>query len=133
MVVGSFAQAAYGRPRFTEVIELFVNRTHANAGRVAKALREFGIGMEMESVLVLANDPRAMITLGVKPRQIDILNFLDGVEFDRARERTIEAAFGDLAVPVIGLEDFIASKKSAGRPQDLVDLKTIEDISGSGS
>ena len=78
LLVGAHALAFHARPRFTEDLDLFVRRTRENASRVRQALDAFGFALTDEVETKLADDPRAMIVLGRKPHQVDILNFLDG-------------------------------------------------------
>ena len=40
--------------------------------------------------------------------------------------RRIEGVYGDVRFPVIGLDDLLANKRAAGRPQDLVDVEALE-------
>ena len=130
MVVGAHALALFGHARFTEDIDLFVNRTQANASRVRKALEEFGIGLSDQAEQELVLNPRGMIVLGIKPNQIDILNFLDGVEFEDAQERTTRNWLGGYSVPFISLLDFIATKKASGRTKDFEDLNRLREQLG---
>jgi predicted nucleotidyltransferase len=48
--------------------------------------------------------------------------------FDAAYERALRADLGSMLVTVISLPDLIALKRSAGRPQDLEDIRSLEAI-----
>ncbi|MHB8636056.1 MAG: hypothetical protein ACYC96_06250 [Fimbriimonadaceae bacterium] len=72
--------AFHARPRFTEDLDLFIRRTAQNARRVRAALDEFGFGLTDAAERELAVNPRGMLVLGNKPNQVDVLNFLDGLE-----------------------------------------------------
>jgi hypothetical protein len=48
--------------------------------------------------------------------------------FDSAYERALRADLGSVLVTVISLPDLIALKRSAGRPQDLEDIRSLEAI-----
>src|SRR5437764_7685219 len=82
LVVGAHALAFHARPRFTEDLDLFLRRTRENARRARKALDEFGFRLTDQAENKLAEDSRGMIVLGRKPNQVDLLNFLDGVDFE---------------------------------------------------
>ena len=56
MIVGSYALAYYGAPRYTGDIDLFVRRTEVNAQRIICALNEFGF-TSPNSVLPLPISP----------------------------------------------------------------------------
>jgi hypothetical protein len=38
------------------------------------------------------------------------------------------ALYGDVPIGVLGLDDLIAAKQSAGRPQDLADVARLEKV-----
>jgi hypothetical protein len=64
------------------------------------------------------------------PRRIDILTTISGVEFADAWPHRKEVEVGrSLRCPFIGLDHLIQNKKASGRPQDLVDVKTLEQFS----
>jgi hypothetical protein len=126
--VGAHALAFYAKPRFTEDLDLFVRRSHENAARVRSALEEFGFHLQDEAEAHLHQGHRAMIVLGRKPNQVDILNFLSGVDFDSAWNRRTSGLLGDIVVNYISLEDLAATKRAAARPQDLADLAQLEPL-----
>ena len=128
LVVGGHAVAFHGRPRFTEDLDLFLRRGTENARRVRLSLDEFGFGLTDEAERQLAESPRAMMTLGRK--QVDLINFLDGVDFDIAWQRRVDSRLGDLEVSFLSLEDLVATKRAAGRAKDIDDLNRMREIIG---
>ena len=64
--------------------------------------------------------------MGNPPVRIDILQTVDGVEFETAFQRRILAEWHDTKVSVVAKVDLIASKRAAGRPQDLLDVENLE-------
>jgi predicted nucleotidyltransferase len=130
LVVGSTALAIHARPRFTEDIDLWLERTEQNTTRLAAALREFGISVEDRILQPFWKEDRQMITLGAKPQAIDLLNFLGNDSFDSAWSRKIGTRLEGIEVDVIGLEDFIRAKQVAGRPKDLADLEILKEVHG---
>ena len=72
-------------------------------------------------------NPRTLVVLGVAPVRIDILTAIDGVpSFRAAWARRASGSYGDVPAHFISIEDLIASKRAAGRPQDLADLDVLE-------
>ena len=72
VVVGGFAVAWHGHPRFTADIDFLVRPDPTNAGRVVEALRDFGFA----SLRIAPGDlcqPDQILQLGVKPNRIDLL------------------------------------------------------------
>jgi hypothetical protein len=66
--------------------------------------------------------------LGNRPVRIDVLTQIDGVSFTPAWRRSVEANYGAAPVRFLSLEDLIASKRAAGRLQDLADVDVLERV-----
>ncbi|MDO8301708.1 MAG: hypothetical protein Q7T18_00550 [Sedimentisphaerales bacterium] len=125
LVVGGYAMAFHGAPRFTGDIDLLVNADGANAKRVLAALNAFGFG----SVGLSETDfvsPRSVIQLGVPPIRIDILMSLSGVEWAKAWNNKISGDYGGVPVFFISKSDLIANKKTLGRQKDLADIEALD-------
>ena len=70
LIVGAYAMAAYGLPRATGDIDIWVRPTRDNAERVMHAVRTFGaplLGLTVEDLL----RPDTVFQIGVAPRRID--------------------------------------------------------------
>lgn len=130
MIVGAHALSLYGVPRFTQDIDVFFNRTSANVARLKAALHEFGIEITSEAGAALAEDPRGMVVLGREPNRIDLLNFLDGVEFAPAYRRATLGTLAGLEVSYISLVDYIKTKEATNRPKDIDDLNRLREHLG---
>ena len=124
MVVGSYALAYYGAPRYTGDIDVFVHRTEANATRVIEALRDFGFAFPnlAEEDFTKENN---VVQIGMPPIRIDILTFLSGMDWDTAISRAEKATLDDVPVLVIGKDDYITNKRATGRTKDLADIESI--------
>ena len=125
LIVGGYAMAAHGLPRFTGDLDTWVWIDHENAERIMKALTEFGFS----SLDITAKDfqsPNLVVQLGFPPHRIDLLTGIDGVEFEEAWKRRIEVGVNGVDVPFIGREDLITYKKAASRVQDLADVARLE-------
>lgn len=128
LLVGGHAVAFYGRARYTEDLALFLRKSEENCVKLHKALLEFGFQIDPLQLKDFCQKPRAMITLGVKPNQVELLNFLDGVSFEEAYERRQPGFFGRAATSIISLHDLLTTKETVGRPQDLADLDALKQI-----
>ena len=124
LIVGAHALAAHGAPRATGDLDIWVQPTRQNAGRVLAALQAFGAPLfDLTEADLCAHD--TVFQIGLPPSRIDILSGISGVDFDAAWPRRIDVHIADLHVGVIGREDFIANKRAAGRPKDLLDLQLL--------
>ena len=125
LLVGAYALAAHGLPRATGDMDVWVRCSEENAQRTWRALARFGAPLEGLTPADLCQ-PRMVIQIGVAPCRIDLLTSIDGVEFDEAAARRDFVEIGELSVPVISRADLAANKRACGRPQDLVDLESLE-------
>jgi predicted nucleotidyltransferase len=126
LVVGGYALAAHGHPRYTGDIDLWIGISDENVDRLLKVLAAFGfggLGLRKEDF----QEPDAVVQLGYPPARIDLLTGIDGVEFEACYRRRLPVAIGGVQLPIIHLEDFKANKKAAGRLKDLADLEALDD------
>ena len=125
LVVGGYAVGAHGRPRATKDLDLWIGGG-ANLDRVAAALAAFGLPVSLvETARGLGEDE--VLFFGRPPARVDLLRSISGVTFDAARARAVPMRLGAReGVPVIHIDDLIANKRSAGRPQDLADAAALE-------
>jgi|CXWL01.1.fsa_nt_gi hypothetical protein len=130
LVVGAHALAFYGRPRFTEDLDIFLRRTEENVRRLSVAMREFGIPLSQQSEANLINNPRHMVLVGNEPSAVDLLNFLDGVEFESAWEGKVRGKLFDQEVFFVSIADFRKTKTASGRAKDKLDLIFLDEITG---
>ena len=124
LVVGGFAVAWHGYPRFTADIDFFLNTTSANAEAVVRTLNDFGFG----SLSLKAEDfarPDQIVQLGVKPNRIDLITSIAGVPFEEAWESRVAGAIEGRPVPFIGRNALLRNKEATGRPQDMRDVLVL--------
>jgi len=124
LLVGAHALAAYGIPRATGDIDIWVRPSPENAGRVRVALATFGAPLFDLTIDDLSKSG-TVFQIGVPPGRIDILTSISGVTFDEAWPRRTSVNLPGLVVPVIGRADFVVNKRATGRPKDLADLALL--------
>lgn len=135
MLVGGYALAAHGYPRSTLDIDLWVMASADNAAAIMKALKQFGAPLSDVSAADFETEG-TVLQIGVAPRRIDILTEIDGVCFDEAWPRSVPVDLDGLPIRVISLEDLLANKRASGRPKDVADAATLEELAskrGKGS
>ena len=124
LIVGAFAVAYHGYPRYTADIDIFVDNSVENAARLLEAIQRFGfgnIGLTDDDFL---QDDR-VIQLGVAPNRIDLLTSISGVTFEEAWRSRELGALGEVTVPFISREMLKRNKAATGRSQDLADLERL--------
>jgi hypothetical protein len=125
LVIGSFAMALYGKPRYTKDIGIWIDCTEANAAKLLKALSDFGFG----SLQLTVDDfttPNQVIQLGYPPHRIDLLTSAAGVDFGSCYERRTTFVLDGVDVACIDLDGLKANKRATGRLQDLADVETLD-------
>jgi predicted nucleotidyltransferase len=86
-------------------------------------------GIESEDEL---KTPGYIIQFGIPPNRIDLMNSIDGVDFDEAwkknKKEQIKVGGNIVSVYYIGLEHLIKNKASSGRDKDLDDLSYLQKL-----
>jgi hypothetical protein len=124
LVVGGYALAAHGQPRYTGDIDFWVRPGPENIQRLLQALDDFGfgsLGLRPEDFSL-----DAVIQLGHAPRRIDLLTAIDGVDFDACYPHRQTVQIAGVHLDIIGLDDFKTNKRATGRLKDLADLESLE-------
>jgi hypothetical protein len=127
LIVGGYALAFHGAPRFTGDLDIFVKPDAVNAQRILTALEAFGFA----SVGLTPNDferPDQVIQLGVPPVRIDLITSITGVSWDEAWAGRVAGRYGDMPVSFIGREQFITNKRATGRTKDVADLEVLGEV-----
>jgi hypothetical protein len=124
VIVGGYALAFHGVPRYTGDMDILVKADKANAERILAALDGFGFG----GLSLRACDfekPEVVVQLGVAPVRVDIITSLSGVDWEQAYSGRVQGRYGEVPVSYIGREQFIANKKATGRKRDAADLEAL--------
>ena len=127
LLVGGYALAFYGAPRFTEDLDFLVRISPENAAKIESALAEFGfhsVGITKADFL----DPEQVIQLGRAPHRIDLLTSISGVSWEEAWASRERVTLGGHDLWAIGRESLIHNKRASGRLQDLADVARLENI-----
>ena len=124
MVVGAYALAHHGVPRFTGDIDIFVHPSADNAQKILSALADFGFGSPDLTADDL-NKPDSVIQLGVPPVRIDIMTSITGVSWEEADRGKSEGLYGGVPVYFLGRKQYIINKRAIGRKKDLADLESL--------
>jgi len=125
LVVGAYALAFHGAPRFTGDIDVFVRPTLENAERVLAAVRAFGFPTsELDPQAII--DPRRILQMGVEPVQIHVMSAISGVTWDEAWLSRAPGRCGSHEVAFLGRESFLRNKRASARPRDLADIDALE-------
>jgi hypothetical protein len=126
LVVGAHALAAHGVPRVTGDLDVWVEPTSENAGRVFRALAAFGAPLEVLGVREGDfSAPDKVIQLGLPPYRIDVMTSISGVVFAEAWSGRFNGTLFEVGVAFLGRDEFIRNKLASGRPKDLADVQAL--------
>ena len=126
LVVGGYAVAFHGHPRYTKDLDVWIEVTEGNASNMMAALTQFGFA----SINLTADDflnPTQVIQLGYPPNRIDILMRLEGVDFEDCYASRMDLELEGTRVPFIDLVNLRKNKRAVGRYQDLADLENLDE------
>ena len=125
LVVGGYALAFHGHPRYTKDIDILMDSSLENSDRLLAVLDQFGfssLGLKTEDF----TEPGQIIQLGYPPNRIDLLTGIVGLNFDELYGRRETVEIEGMNVDFIDREGLKASKRIAGRLQDLADIDNLK-------
>lgn len=127
LVVGAHAMAVHGVPRATQDLDVWIESSEENAGRVWDALVDFGAPLgELGTTVADFVRPGTVIQLGLPPNRIDILTGITGVpDFEVAWRDRVEHEIDNHPIPFLGRQALIANKRAVGRLKDLADVEAL--------
>lgn len=127
LVVGGYAVIIYGYPRLTVDIDIWVNPSKENAGKVLKTIADFGFSFENLGEKDFEM-PDNVIQLGRPPYRVDILTSLEGMDFNKCYDRKKIFKKNSLLINFIGKDDLLENKRLVGRYKDLDDIINLSEI-----
>lgn len=123
LIIGGYAVIAHGYVRATKDLDLWIESDERHTEALGRALRTVGVRIPMTELMRHLRESTGLRLGGNSG--IDLLFRVDGVDFATSYARRIEAEVDGMILPFIGLEDLRASKRAAGRAQDLADLENL--------
>ncbi|MCL4860863.1 MAG: nucleotidyltransferase [Caldilineaceae bacterium] len=124
LIIGGYAVIVHGYVRATKDLDIWIEADERYAEALGRAL--WTIGVRAPPVELMRNlRESAGLRLGGEDTRIDLLFRVAGVDFAPSYARRVEVEVDGVALPFIGLADLRASKRAAGRLQDLADLENL--------
>lgn len=124
LVIGGYAVAFHGHPRYTKDIDFWIEPSEANTKKLIIALNDFGFG----SLDLRAEDfqePNTIVQLGYPPNRIDLITSPKDVDFKICWKNRIKIEIEGTTINFIDLENLKKNKRATGRFQDLADLENL--------
>ncbi len=124
LLIGGYAVGYYGYPRSTADIDVWVANHLDNAGKLTRVFTDFGMISEDITPELFLN-PGNIVRMGVPPVRIEVLNEIDGVDFDECMVNSENGMIDGVPVKLISLPDLKRNKRASRRYKDLEDLEHL--------
>ncbi len=124
VVIGGIASIVYGVPRTTFDLDILIDATPENVGKMLDAFLEAGLGTAVLTSVddVLNNE----ITIFKDRVRIDVQTVTPGIDFASAWTSKKTVTYNDQDFYILCKNDLVRSKRASGRPVDLEDIRLLE-------
>ena len=124
VVIGGIASVLHGVPRATFDLDILIEATQKNAQQLLTALIDAGFGT------AILTTPKAIIeneiTIFKDKIRIDVQTYTPGIEFSEVWERRKTVEYQGQEFYILSKQDLLTSKRTAGRPVDMEDVRLLE-------
>jgi predicted nucleotidyltransferase len=127
LLIGGYAVGYYGYPRTTADIDIWIAINRNNAIKLKNVFSDFGM-ISNDITPDLFQTPGNIVRMGIPPMRIEILNEIDGVEFNKCYGNRKDIVIDDIPVKLISLSDLRSNKLKSGRYKDFDDLEHLPEI-----
>lgn len=123
LIVGGLAFIYHAKPRFTKDMDIWVEPTEENLRHANRALVDFG-----SPYLLDTQRHDSILQIGLPPNRIDILQTIEGVEFEDAWPKREVAPYGPAQANWIDLDSLIAIKERIDDPRHRADARDLRRV-----
>ncbi len=113
IILGGHAAIYYGVNRNTGDLGILIEPTAANGGKLIQALNS--LKLEFPQLQLSEFERNLILSFGVEPDAVDILNYTPGLEFEKVYLNSIDVEFDGLLVRMIDIRDLLKNKESLNR------------------
>lgn len=129
LVIGGYAVNFHGYNRATGDLDIWLSPDNETKDKLLNLFKTEGVTDEsINNVKQFDFTKPALFYLGQIPLRVDFLTFISGVNFNKAFEKKDILALDEMMIPVIDLENLIASKQSNLRKKDQADVEELQKI-----
>jgi hypothetical protein len=129
IVIGGYAVIYHGYARTTVDIDILLKPDNHIRKNLIAALKEFGISQEsLDQIELIDLSKAAVFYFGDKPRRIDFLTKISGVNFNEAIETANHFRLEDDDIAVIDFNHLLINKMISDRLKDKADVEELQKI-----
>lgn len=129
IMIGGYAVIYYGYERMTGDMDIWLQPDNENMPKLLAALKEFDIEeTSLEQVEQIDLSKPQVFFVGERPRRIDFLTQVSGINFNEAIQQVNYFPLEDKKVPIIQYHHLILTKTATGRAKDLADIEELQRI-----
>ncbi len=125
LIVGGYAVSVYSYPVNTGDIDIWIEISKENAGKVIDVLVEFGFGnLNIKMSDLLKED--FIVQLGYSPNRIDILTGVTGLNFSKSYKNKMSREISGIGkIHFVSYNDLIINKDKSNREKDKEALRRL--------
>jgi hypothetical protein len=129
VLVGGYSVIYHGFPRTTGDIDIFVEVSKNNYGKLVQAFEQFQMPLfDMTEESFLRQAHINVYTFGRPPVCIEILKEISGFTFQEIYNNALDIVFEEIPMKVIHIKDLKRNKEISGRAKDLNDLENLSKL-----
>ncbi len=129
ILIGGYAVIYHGYGRTTGDMDIWLKPDNENRDKLIPVLKAQGILKEdLDKIRNTDFTQTLAFHIDEPPRRVDFLTKMVGLTFQEANARKVLLPLGNLAVPVLQLDDLIVNKLLSGRTKDKADVEELQKI-----
>jgi len=129
ILIGGYAVIYHGYGRTTGDMDIWLKPDNENRDKLIPVLEAQRILKEdLDKIRNTDFTQTLAFHIDEPPRRVDFLTKIVGLTFQEANARKVLLPLGNLAVPVLQLDDLIVNKLLSGRAKDKADVEELQKI-----
>jgi hypothetical protein len=113
LIIGGHAAIYYGVHRNTGDLDILIEPSSANGTKLLRALH--ALKLDVPDIKPEEFQSRLILSFGLEPDAVDILNYTPGISFDTVYQNSHELLFNNVKVRIIDIRDLLKNKEALNR------------------
>jgi len=123
LIIGGLAFIYHAKPRYTQVMDLWIDPSEKNIRSANRALMDFG-----SPFLLDHTKPNEITQLGIAPNRIDLLLEAEPLSFSTTWDARIEGNYGASPAYWIDIDNLLIIKKNIDKPKHQEDARILRKV-----